>query len=557
MRTNCFLFTIIASLAIIVTPLKFAFAADTQAEAALSGVVTSAEEGAMEGVLVSAKKAGSTMTITVVSDAQGRYRFPRAKLEAGQYAIRIRAAGYDLDSRITAQVAAQQATALDLKLRKTQDLAAQLTNGEWIASMTGTQQQKNTLLGCVACHTVERIARSKYDTDGFVTTLKRMGTYANQSTPLHPQKRLATRDTDLVGEDQVRVQRAQAEWLSSINLSSVSSWEYPLKSFPRPKGKATQVIITEYDLPRPTIEPHDVIVDADGVAWYSNFGEQSIGKLDPKTGKVTEYPVPEPKKGSPTGLLSLRSDKDGNLWAGMMYQGAIMKFDRKTEKMQVWSLPPELQRANTQVNMTSPLTYDVDGRIWMQDNGIGGVHRVDVKTGKWETWEPFKQSPVGHNIYDVVGDSQNNAYFTDIGKEHIGRIDAKTGKITLHETPTKGSGPRRAMMDAQDHLWFAEYRGNKVGMFDTKTEKFQEWAMTTPWTNPYDVALDKDGGVWTGSMLNDRVVRLDPKTGKTVDYLLPHSTNIRRVFVDNTTTPVTFWVGSNHGASIIKLEPLE
>jgi hypothetical protein len=31
--------------------------------------------------------------------------------------------------------------------------------------------------------------------------------------------------------------------------------------------------------------------------------------------------------------------------------------------------------------------------------------------------------------------------------------------------------------------------------------------------------------------------------------------NIRRVFVDNT-TPV-FWVGSNHGASIIKVEPLD
>jgi virginiamycin B lyase len=28
------------------------------------------------------------------------------------------------------------------------------------------------------------------------------------------------------------------------------------------------------------------------------------------------------------------------------------------------------------------------------------------------------------------------------------------------------------------------------------------------------------------------------------------------VFVDNSTTPATFWVGSNHGASILKLEQL-
>ena len=556
MQSNRFVVALLAALAAGAQALP-AIAAETSADAALTGVVTSAEEGAMEGVLVSAKKNGTNITITVVTDAQGRYRFPRAKIDAGQYAMRIRAAGYDLTGRVTAEVSAQQPTSLDLNLRKAQDLAAQLTNGEWIASMTGTEQQKKTLLGCVGCHTIERIARSTYDTEGFLTTVQRMGTYANQSTPLRPQKRLTTRDTDLVGEDQIKVQRAQAQWLATVNQSHGSGWDYPLKTFPRPSGRATQVIMTEYDLPRPTIEPHDVILDASGIAWYSNFGEQSIGKLDPKTGKVTEYPVPEPKKGSPQGLLSLRADKEGNLWAGMMYQGAIMKFEPKTEKMQVWSLPPELNRANSQVNMTSPMTLDVDGKIWTQNNGVGGVHRVDLKTGTWETWEPFKASPVGHNIYDVIGDSKNNVFFTDIGKEHIGRIDAKTGKITLHETPTKASGPRRAVMDDQDRLWFAQYRGNKIGVFDTKTEKFEEWPMTVPWTQPYDVALDKNGEVWTGSMINDRIVRLEPKTGKTVDYLLPRFTNIRRVYVDNTTARPTFWVGSNHGASIIKLEPLD
>ena len=89
---------------------------------------------------------------------------------------------------------------------------------------------------------------------------------------------------------------------------------------PRPSGRATRVIYTEYDLPRETIEPHDVIVDKDGIAWYSNFGEQNLGRLDPKTGKVTEFPVPEHKPGFPTGFLALRADRDGNLWLGNMYQ---------------------------------------------------------------------------------------------------------------------------------------------------------------------------------------------------------------------------------------------
>ena len=74
---------------------------------------------------------------------------------------------------------------------------------------------------------------------------------------------------------------------------------------------------------------------------------------------------------------------------------------------------------------------------------------------------------------------------------------------------------------------------------------------------PYDVMPDKNGELWTAGMSTDRVTRLDPKTGEAVEYQLPRTTNVRRVFVDNSTTPVTFWTGSNHGGSIVKLEPLD
>jgi streptogramin lyase len=94
-------------------------------------------------------------------------------------------------------------------------------------------------------------------------------------------------------------------------------------------------------------------------------------------------------------------------------------------------------------------------------------------------------------------------------------------------------------------------------MFDTRTEQFKEWKLGTRWASPYDVILDKNEEAWTGSMVTDQVTRLNTGSGKMVDYLLPRSTNIRRVFVDNTTTPVTFWTGSNHGASIVKVEPLD
>ena len=122
----------VAGLAIILGVTQYS-TIQAQARFALTGQVSSAAEGAMEGVLVSAKKAGSNITVTVVSDKSGRYAFPAGRLDAGQYTLRIRAVGYDLDGPGTVEVTARKTTTRDLKLQKTEDLAAQLSNAEWMA----------------------------------------------------------------------------------------------------------------------------------------------------------------------------------------------------------------------------------------------------------------------------------------------------------------------------------------------------------------------------------------------------------------------------------------
>jgi virginiamycin B lyase len=524
---------------------------------ALTGQISSQEEGFMEGVLVSAKRDGSTVTITVVSDAKGRYSFPASKLQPGRYALHIRAVGYELEGTNLAEVAGQKTTQLDLKLRKAQDLAAQLSNGEWLISMPGTDEQKQGFLSCVSCHTVERIARSHYTADEFVHVLKRMRTYAQGSTPTRPQVRPGVRDPS---PGQLQQMTKFAQYVSTINLSKVSKWEYPLKTFPRPKGKSTRVIITEYDLPRPEAMPHDAAIDAGGLVWYSDFGSQYLGKLDPKTAKAVEYPVPVTKPGAPAGGLDLRFDPQGDVWLGMMYQGSIAKFDRKTQKFQTWTAPKFMENDESRLAMVDPAHVNLDGKVW-----IGGddEYRLDLKTGEWYTVDYSrglpKDGPPADRLgsYGVISDSRNNFYGTNFGGQYIIRIDAKTLNVTPFPTPTPNSAPRRGHMDPQDRLWFAEYRGNMIGMFDTKTERTREWAAPIPWSNPYDAVLDKNGYAWTGGMSNDYVIRLNTKTEEFITYLLPRTTNIRRVNIDNSTNPPTFWVGNNHGASIIKIETLE
>jgi streptogramin lyase len=520
---------------------------------ALSGQVTSAEEGAMEGVLVSAQRSGSPITVTVVTDQRGHYGFPAARLAPGSYALRIRAAGYELDGAGAAEVTAGHAVTADLRLHKARDLAAQLTSTEWLISMPGTAEQKRPLIECMSCHTVERIVRSTLKAPELAGVLKRMQNYANNSTVWLPQKRVVERELS------DKRAREVADYLETINLSAGESWSYPLQTLPRPKGRATRVIITEYALPRPTIAPHDVRPDAQGFVWYSNFVEPYLGRLDPRTGAHSEFRYELPKPNFPAGALALEPDQDGNWWLSMMFQSGLVRFDTKTQTFRHFPIPPELMTDATQQSLVMPGRAKVDGKVWTNDVETHTILRLDLATGAYERIDPFRAMPKGrqHSPYGLAADPANNLYFMDFGDESVGRVDAKTLRTTLYPTPTPASRPRRTMLDAKGRLWFAEFAANKVAMFDTAKESFTEWDVPTPHTYPYDVFLDHNGELWSGAMSSDRVLRLDPASGQSVEYLLPHQTNIRRIFVDDSTTPVTFWAGNNHHATIVKLEPLD
>ena len=521
---------------------------NAQAPAALSGTVSSAEEGPMEGVVVSAKK--GIVTVSVVSNDKGEFSFPASKLSPGEYALSIKASGWDLTGPASVTLAAGAPATVAMNLVKTRNLAAQLSNREWITSVPGTDDQRQALSGCVNCHTVERIINSKYDAEGMLDVIRRMATYSNNSFHMKPQIRAEARDIDRFVPGAAKV----AAYFASINLSKGErTWE--LKTLPRVKGSGTRVVITEYDLPDRSIQPHDVMVDPDGVVWHSDFSGQTLGRFDTRTLTHKSYPVPLQREGWPTGALDLETDPQGNLWLGLMFQAGTAKFDRKTETFTMFRLPPHLLKPDSQQALIGPQNWTVDNRIWLQDPSRRGIYRMNVSNGETELFEPFAKTR--GSPYSIFSDPKNNLWFLDFGGQNVGRIDAASGRITLYQTPTQRSRPRRGRIDDLGRIWFAEFAGERVGMFDTRTETFREWQVPGRFFAPYDVAHDKLGNIWAGGMNADRILRISTESGEVTEYPLPRATNIRRVFVDNSTSPPTFWVGSNHGASIIKLEPLD
>ena len=209
------------SMALVTAALLVSTSALAQATAqlgpsALMGTVSSAQEGNMEGVLVSAKQTGSTIMTTVVTDDQGRYAFPASRMQPGHYDVTIRAVGYRLQEPMAVDITADDAVSTNIALDEVTnplELGMQMNNAEWRLSMPSPG------LRCVSCHTLHRIVYSEYTSDQFMQIIARMGSYVNNAHPMTPQAVLPGPRTDARAPFNAENVRRVADYIAEINLS--------------------------------------------------------------------------------------------------------------------------------------------------------------------------------------------------------------------------------------------------------------------------------------------------------------------------------------------------
>ena len=210
-----------------------------------------------------------------------------------------------------------------------------------------------------------------------IDVINRMATYYPGTTPLQPQR--------LAGNFQRMRDRGNvkpiAEWLATINLSQQDTWQFPLKTLPRPTGKSTQ----GRSSPNTTCRTRT----SSRMTWSSIAratsgtpisARCSSARWTPVTGKVTQYPIPITKPGWPLGSLDLEVDRDDNVWLGMMYQASIVRFDQKTETFKVWSIPKEWDSEGAQFGHLAVAGTHVDGKVWVKNSDGTKIYRLDLAT---------------------------------------------------------------------------------------------------------------------------------------------------------------------------------
>ena len=193
---------------------------------------------------------------------------------------------------------------------------------------------------CLGCHEPVRIMNSGYNRQDWQNVVHMM---LNVGAPVPP--------------DQV-----------------AGSTDYLAKNFPeKPKpapsliAGSAQVEIKEWVVPTPGSRPHDPLAYPDGSIWYTGHMANVLGRLDPHSGKITEYHPDTPSSG-PHGLVA---DKDGNIWFTGNFAGYIGKFDPKSGKFTDYPLPdPNARDPHT------PL-FDRRGMLWFTVQGANMVGRLD------------------------------------------------------------------------------------------------------------------------------------------------------------------------------------
>jgi virginiamycin B lyase len=185
----------------------------------LTGIVSSLEEGKMEGVVVSAKRPGSTIMVSVSTNAQGHYSFPQDRLAPGTYDITIRAVGYTLKPT-AATVQSGGSTQFDLSLAKAAPdvLALQMSNSEWMQSAPGTPGQKMAVLRCLDCHGLQRPFFSNKNASEMTYTLQRMTAHTANASPNFPF--FLQNASEILSRPPTRGQAELGAYIASINLSS-------------------------------------------------------------------------------------------------------------------------------------------------------------------------------------------------------------------------------------------------------------------------------------------------------------------------------------------------
>ncbi len=552
------------------------------AEQILSGAIASQSGQKLEGVTVSAKLAGSTITTSVYTDTSGSYYFP--PLAAGKYNVWAQALGFET-SKGQVDTAAARRHNITLRSmtdpeRRVRQLPSELMTAALPEATEDDARIKKIFTNnCTGCHPPGFILQFRFDEAGWNKIIDMMKVIPG--TGVYPGPN--AKPNQIMDYNQKQL----AAYLARARGPGVSSMKFTPRS--RPTGEAARVVWTLYDLPlNPDVGigtkynpndgtdwslgttsklgelPHDGGMGFDGNIYYTvnnpNFSV-TIGKVDGRTGAV-KYLKADAANGRAATAHGLVRDAEGNFWFDVNPgRRALGKLDTATENITIYQTPSNMSP------LGGAVTMDVDGKGKIWASTPTGAVRFDPLTEKFTDFKSVTPAAKGSGAtYGAAGDRDGNGWWAQMAMDTISKGDVATGRsIELKLPPILkemervkpedrafyenfsgnnfttpvpwAQGPRRMGTDKNaDVLWVGNSWGSTLARIDTRTMETRIIPFPDRTMQPYHIAVDNNHNVWGNLWTSDQIVKLDPTNNKWTTYDLPvRGTEIRHIALSERT----------------------
>lgn len=270
-----------------------------------------------------------------------------------------------------------------------------------------------------------------------------------------------------------------------------------------------QITFKEWVVPTLGQRSRDPIQAADGTIWWAGQFANLIGKIDPESGKMTEYPLPD---GAYPHSVTL--DAAGNVWYTGNKNGTVGMLDPQTEKITVYKMPdPDAKDPHTAI-------FDAAGIMWFTLQHSNMIGRLDPRTGavKLVKVETPKARPYGIKI-----DATGTPWASCNGSNCLIKIDPETMTLTEIKLPIPETTVRRLDIASDGMIWYVNSSQGRLGRYDPRTGAIKEWPSPSgKASHPYAIAV-VDGIVWYNESRRrpDALVRFDPRTETFQSWAIP------------------------------------
>jgi streptogramin lyase/cytochrome c5 len=506
------------------------------ASGGISGQVKDQAGKPLAGAFVQMRNAERRLNFMVITKADGKYE--TKALPSGKYVVQAIGGEFQSAPSAAVEVADGKAAAVDLSL--TVARAPSLAPA-WPGRLPGERgDEAEAAMGagprlpdgegktiveakCISCHDAQRIVRARGDNDRWRNVLLNMKLYAQGSD-------LAKALTDV--EEKVVLGYMVANF--APNPANARPKPNPLSRLPRSlqPEDARNYMVVEYELPNPRAQPHEVAVDNNGNGWVTQRVGGNLGKFDRNTMTYVEYSPPAAASNT-VRLNAIRRGNHGEFW---MVDGGPnrrwLSFDPKTEKFQVYNLP-QTSSGNASGNT---MRVHPDDSVWLNSIAANTVIRLVPKTKEFT----FFAVPAGvqrkktANPYGMAVGGDNNIWIVENAVDKIAKIDRETGKFEEYPLSVKDPVARKLGADWDGNLWVGLHGAGKLLKVDYKTIRMTEFTPPSADAGVYLADPDmKNHLIWSSLHHVDKLGRLDPATGKWTEYpLLYAETDVRRIEVD-------------------------